>query len=69
MVSKIFTFIVIVVISIIIGCLYGILNDQLTFSISNEYYTKFKFNQFGLISEKTEYSIIKPRILVTIPAS
>jgi len=66
MVSKIFTFIVIVVISIIIGCLYGILNDQLTFSISNEYYTKFKFNQFGLISEKTEYSIIKPRILVTI---
>jgi LytS/YehU family sensor histidine kinase len=33
----------------IIGGLYGILNDQLTYTISPEYYTKFKFYQFGLI--------------------
>ena len=33
----------------IIGGIYGILNDQLTYTISPEYYTKFKFYQFGLI--------------------
>jgi ABC-type dipeptide/oligopeptide/nickel transport system permease component len=33
----------------LIGGIYGILNDQLTYTISPEYYTKFKFYQFGLI--------------------
>ena len=33
--------------SILIGGLYGIINDQITFSISPEYFTKFKFRQFG----------------------
>ena len=32
----------------LIGGIYGILNDQLTYTISPEYYTKFKFYQFGL---------------------
>jgi len=31
-----------------IAGLYGVLNDQLTYTISPEYYTKFKFHQFGL---------------------
>jgi len=28
---------------------YGVLHDQLTYTISQEYYTKFKFYQFGLL--------------------
>jgi hypothetical protein len=27
--------------------LYGIVHDQLTYSISSEYFTKFKYEQFG----------------------
>ncbi|MBS4066671.1 MAG: hypothetical protein KGZ74_19065 [Chitinophagaceae bacterium] len=29
------------------GC-YGVLHDQITFSISSEYFTKFKYIQFGI---------------------
>jgi hypothetical protein len=31
----------------LIGGLYGILHDQITYSISHEYFTKLKFNQFN----------------------
>jgi hypothetical protein len=34
-------------ISILIAGVYGILHDQLTYSISPEYFTKFKYKQFG----------------------
>lgn len=30
----------------VIAAVYGILHDQISFTISPEYYTKFKFNQF-----------------------
>jgi hypothetical protein len=33
--------------SIILGGLYGIIHDQITYSISPEYFTKFKYQQFG----------------------
>lgn len=31
-----------------IAGVYGIIHDQITFSISNQYFTKFKFNQFDI---------------------
>ncbi len=34
-------------ITIIIAGVYGIIHDQLTYSISPEYFTKFKYRQFG----------------------
>ena len=34
-------------VSILIAGLYGMLHDQITYSISNEYFTKFKYRQFG----------------------
>lgn len=38
------------------GAIYGALNDQITYTISPEYYTKFKFEQFGIKgSFATEY--------------
>lgn len=43
-------FLVAVCASIIAG-IYGILNDQFTFTISHEYYTKFKFIQFNILNE------------------
>ncbi|MES2485386.1 MAG: hypothetical protein V4581_05465 [Bacteroidota bacterium] len=39
----------IIILSCFIGGLYGILHDFLTYSISPEYYTRFKFIQFGLV--------------------
>jgi hypothetical protein len=38
----------IIFLSCIIGGVYGILHDFLTYNISNEYYTRFKFIQFGV---------------------
>lgn len=46
---KLFTFVVIC--TIIIASCFGILHDQITYSISPEYYTKFKFIQFELVDE------------------
>jgi len=36
-----------VLVSTLLGGVYGILHDQITYSISNEYFTKFKYAQFG----------------------
>jgi len=40
---------IVIILSCLIGGLYGILHDFLTYYISPEYYTKFKFIQFGLV--------------------
>jgi LytS/YehU family sensor histidine kinase len=34
--------------AIFFASIFGILHDQISYSISTEYYTEFKFNQFGL---------------------
>lgn len=50
----------------IIGGLYGILHDQLTYTISPEYYFKFKFYQFGILTENTKVILPFPRIQVSM---
>jgi hypothetical protein len=55
----------VIVTSIIIASLFGIIHDQITYSIAPEYYTKFKFIQFGLTEDSTTY-IDNIRLLVTI---
>lgn len=55
---------IIVVLSPFIGGIYGGLHDQLTYTISPEYYTKFKFYQFGLATEGTEALFPYPRLQV-----
>lgn len=40
----------IIIIAIVIASIFGIIHDQITYTISPEYYTKFKFSQFGLNS-------------------
>ncbi len=49
---------------IILAGIYGILHDQLTYTISHEYYTKFKFYQFGLSRTGKEAFMPYPRISV-----
>ena len=36
-----------VVVSTLLAGVYGIIHDQITYSISHEYFTKFKYGQFG----------------------
>ncbi len=48
--NKITAFFLILIIGTLLGGVYGIVNDQFTYSISPEYYTKFKFIQFNFES-------------------
>ncbi|NIF03965.1 hypothetical protein F3J23_00810 [Chryseobacterium sp. Tr-659] len=45
---ELFNFILIIIISILFAGAYGIIHDQITFSISPEYYTLLKFPQFEI---------------------
>lgn len=49
-----------------IASFYGIIHDQLTYTISPEYYTKFKFYQFGLAHDGSEAIFPNPRFQVSI---
>ncbi len=47
--NKFIAFLLILLVAPLLGGIYGILHDQLTYTLSEEYYTKFKFIQFGII--------------------
>ena len=62
--TKTKAFILTILLTPIIAGLYGILHDQITYSISEESYTQFKFIQFGFL-EKGEATIFPyPRLQV-----
>jgi hypothetical protein len=44
-------FVFVVITTIIVASIYGVIHDQITYTISHEYYTKFKFIQFHLAQE------------------
>jgi hypothetical protein len=48
MIKKIAILILIILCTPIIAGFYGVIHDQISFTISSEYYTKFKFDQFGV---------------------
>jgi hypothetical protein len=50
----------------VLAGIYGIIHDQLTYSISYEYYTKFKFIQFELWDGDGEAILTNPRLSVAI---
>lgn len=64
--KKSLTLFLIIVITPLIGGLYGIVHDQLTYTISPEYYTKFKFYQFGLMDMGDEAIFPNPRVQVSM---
>lgn len=49
---KIKLFLFIILLTPLICGTFGILHDQITYSLSEEYYTRFKFIQFGLIEKQ-----------------
>jgi hypothetical protein len=59
---KILNFFLIVFASILSAGIYGVFHDQITYSISPEYYTFFKFEQFGI----NEWGISSERLKVGI---
>lgn len=63
--KRILLFLLIIGLGPLIGGLYGIIHDQLTFTISPEYYTKFKFYQFGLMDIGKEAIFPNPRLEVS----
>jgi hypothetical protein len=64
--QKSLTLIGIIIAGCLVAGLYGIIHDQLTYTISPEYYTKFKFYQFGLTDERTEAVFAFPRFQVSL---
>ena len=48
MIKKIGILLLIFFLTPIIAGFYGVIHDQITFMISNEYFTKFKFDQFAV---------------------
>lgn len=46
-------FLLLVVMAIVIAAIYGAAHDQISYSVSSEYFTQFKYRQFGL--EDTEW--------------
>ncbi|GAA3967990.1 hypothetical protein [Hymenobacter antarcticus] len=62
--KKFLALILIVIMASLIGGIYGAIHDQLTYTISPEYYTKFKFIQFELVDEGPEANPANPRVWV-----
>lgn len=64
--NKLLSVILIIILSIILGGLYGIIHDQITYTISSEYFTKLKFYQFGLTQMEPELVSNMPRVCAGI---
>ena len=65
-VRKILTIFLVAAMASVIAGIYGVINDQITFSISSEYYTKYRFLQYNLVQVEGDSRIIYPRILVVL---
>jgi hypothetical protein len=62
MARKIGILILTIILTPFLAGIYGILHDQLSYTISPEYFTKFKFEQFGFV----EYGFENKRATVAI---
>jgi hypothetical protein len=59
--KKFSTLLLIILVACIIGGVYGALHDQLSYTISPEYFTRFKFIQFELSDAREEVLLPHPR--------
>ena len=50
MIKRIAIFVVFIAAAMLVAGLFGALHDQISYSVSNEYFTKFKFVQFHLLN-------------------
>lgn len=48
--KKFLVFILIIFLAVVLSGIYGMLHNQISYTVSPEYFTKFKFRQFGLVN-------------------
>ena len=63
---KFLLFLLIIGVAIVIASIYGVAHDQVTYTISPEYYTKFKFIQFNLADTVAAQHMTQPRSAVVM---
>jgi hypothetical protein len=62
-----FTILLLIIgVTVVIAALYGVGNDQVTYTISPEYYTRFKFIQFNLADSGAARHMTQPRSAVVM---
>jgi hypothetical protein len=47
--KKLGVYLLIVVLAVVVAGLYGMVHNQISYTVAPEYFTKFKFEQFGLV--------------------
>lgn len=65
-IKKLLTVFLVSAIAALLAGIYGMIHDQISYTISNEYFTKFKFIQFNLVNENNIDEIKFPRVFVAI---
>lgn len=64
--KKIFIIFIVGICASLITGIYGIIHDQITYTISPEYFTKFKFIQFDIANEKNINNLKNIRFFVGV---
>ena len=47
--KKLLVYVLLVLIAVVLASLYGIIHNQISYTVSPEYFTRFKFQQFGFV--------------------
>src|SRR6266404_8803101 len=47
--KKLLIYVLLVVLAVAVAGFYGIIHNQISYTVSPEYFTKFKFRQFGFV--------------------
>src|SRR5439155_25329691 len=47
--NKLLIYVLIIVLAVFIAGLYGVAHNQISYTVAPEYFTKFKFRQFGFV--------------------
>ena len=63
---KFAVFLLVICVAVVIASLYGIGHDQVTYGISPEYYTRYKFIQFNLADSGAARHMTQPRSAVVL---
>ncbi len=47
--KKLLIYVLLIILAVVLAGFYGIIHNQISYTISSEYFTKFKFRQFGFV--------------------
>ena len=63
---SLYTFGLVVLVSTVVFCIYGIINDQLSYTISPEFFTAYKFYRYHLVTGDAEIPLSGIRLWVAL---